>query len=66
MKITKCDRCGKMVAGKEFGVTTRYIGSIRLYQYLGQEEMPSVEYLDLCRECQGKLDEFVNKFMEKK
>ena len=67
MKITKCDRCGKMdeLAGAySFGTSSFYIGSIKLYQYFGQEESPEIEFLDLCRECQSKLDKFVNKFME--
>ena len=67
MKITKCDRCGKtdeFAGGYSFGITPFHIGAIKLYQC--GAEYPSIEYLDLCRECQGKLDKFVNKFMEKK
>ena len=66
MKITKCDKCGKINdTAYGWGNSDRYIGAVKLYQYLGQEERPRIDYLDLCRECQGELDEFVNKFMEK-
>ncbi len=67
MQITKCDRCGKtdeFADAYALGMDEFHIGSIRLHKYLGQEQMPSIEYLDLCCKCQGKLDEFVNKFME--
>ena len=68
MKITKCDRCKRLdeLAGAySFGITSFYIGAVKLYQYYGQEIEPGIKDLDLCRECQGELDEFVNKFMEK-
>ncbi len=67
MQITKCDRCGKLdeLAGAHsFGMASFHIGAIKLYQYLGQEELPEIKILDLCRECQSNLDEFVNKYME--
>lgn len=65
MKITKCDRCKKtdeLAGAYSFGIASFYIGAVKLYQR--GAESPSIEYLDLCRECQGKLDKFVNKFME--
>ena len=65
MKITKCDRCGKideMMGLHSFGITSFHIGAVKLYQ-LGADN-PSIEYLDLCRKCQSELDKFVNKFME--
>ena len=65
MKITRCDRCGKVdeaAGAHSFGIASFYIGSIRFYQCGG--ELPSIEALDLCRKCQGKLDEFVKKFMK--
>ncbi len=67
MKITKCDRCKRVdeAAGAySFGIESFYIGAVKMY--MCGAEFPSIDQLDLCRKCQGKLDEFVNEFMEKK
>ncbi len=65
MKLIKCDRCGKVDDGVRygyFGIEPFYIGSIVQYLY---SDVPKMDSIDLCRECNAELDQFVNKFMEK-
>ena len=63
-KITKCDRCGEideLANARAFGGMPEYWGKVILYTY---SDIPHSEPIDLCRKCQGKLDNFVRDFME--
>lgn len=64
MKMIKCDRCGKKeeCPGSVFnaGIDPVYFGSVTQYR-LG--EAAQIHKIDLCRKCQGELDNKVREFM---
>lgn len=53
----KCDRCGKYY---DRPITNAYAIS----KFSGDIHYPSLDILDLCEECHGKLEAFMEQLME--
>lgn len=67
MKVTYCDRCGKIIDKVNRNPYQQYIIPVNSYIVLKQNPLTNEidTHVDLCLECQEKLDEWIKECKSK-